>query len=735
MNMVPTRELLLESVSPGVRDTIKRVREQAEQGRLLSSLDLLDSEARHRREPEGRVEWLALTMARAELLFLDFQVETAASVFRSQILPVIDRYAPTIAYISHRNAAEVEFAKLNPKGNEALREFTRTHEIKLDLLDYKALLTAEGNAAEGQHAAALEVFERELARTQAQACWAAYRAVAHHVGAELLRVGRLVDAAATSVVSHDHKLSAAVGEGLMKHRDGRLIRESVLRLLSVANLLQHFAAACALLAEIGDAIPDDLVDTVAQWLLPRCSLPVHSSGKGSTGPLNMAWKALEPIGERLSADVAGQVLYAAINHAIWNQVPESAYVLIEREQIVEAMAHCVYSLRTEDLSILAREAVPLALGRRQNHDFPKVVNLLCHVADRAGGETKAWIGDQLFQPGQPVTYLVGQVAANFGKEFVPPDRMGRAAEQVAANLRLQVQRVDPAHEPMTVPGTLMTFNETLAGQKVVVSLVQGVELHTMASHRRAISADALRHLIDSAVSALTDRENSPTNRASIIHGLMEFGDSLPEDLAESLLGTLEILARGEIEESASVDQIETPHGRLNRRTFGFGSPSDVRRIAVVAFARIGSHWLEKYGPRIQAILEQALTDLDPNVRRYAFAAAREVPRLSAAAFVAVLLGTRDTDPSAAASAFAALATKRDISLQESDWLLVLYAAKMALQSPSPQLRRTVTGAIKRLQRQAPTQEIRAGMTRLLEASSMDICFSVRQAVQNDESDA
>jgi hypothetical protein len=171
---------------------------------------------------------------------------------------------------------------------------------------------------------------------------------------------------------------------------------------------------------------------------------------------------------------------------------------------------------------------------------------------------------------------------------------------------------------------------------------------------------------------------------------------------------------------------------LNPNKMRMGIPAELRGVALWALARIGKHYAANVGPEIQDILEDALADLDPEVRRFAFAAARDMFKLSEAATMAVFLGTRDADPNAATSAFAALATKTDLRLTRSQWQQFIYAAKLASQSPATSLRRTAAGALCRLSPMAPSIGLRAKAGDVLASFASDVCASVREAASKTD---
>jgi hypothetical protein len=719
--------LLLDEIDPRTRLDLIRARRLGMNGRLETASSLLDDKVDACSGTGRSLDAVALAMLKAELLHLDSQDAKAIEVFNNAVWPRLQDLPVDVGFAVEHNRSDIEFGLWSPtSGTTFYQLIDRQTLAGFRLSDSYEVAAAEEAVAEGKHNEALAAIWRELTRTYRQACWRPIRWATRRMARECLAIGLPDEAAYHAVIAQDDKLAKKAAEHLLAQRDVQAIRRTVTKLLSAANLQRHFRTACEVLHHVGDGIPDDQVDAVATWLLPRFSLIPTDNEAATT--MRSAWKALSPIAARLSPSRAKQATAAALNHPYWKTLPDRPNTIYPaREEMVEAVGQLLYALPSEDLDMLARQTVPLARERMQNHDFPKVIDLLCRIAERDGGIVKAWIGDQLFAPGQPVSYLVLQVASSFGKPFLPPDRMATNADQIARNIRLQVQRLSASQEAEVVSGTIMTHTSPIHGGRIVVSVAQGVELVAMARHRKAIPPDALSRLVESVLAVISDQENLLTNRAAMIHGLMDFDDCLTKSLAEKALVILAPLARGQIVEPSTISPAAAANDPLNPNKIRMGTPAEVRGIALWALTRIGKFWPDIYGRKVLSILKDALSDLEPEVRRFAFAAAREVAKLSEAALMAVLQGTRDPDPMAAASAFAALATKANLRLTRSQWQQLVYAAKMASQSSAQPLRRTAAGALSRLIKRAPRGTIQSKASELLQSFSLDLCASVRNA--------
>jgi hypothetical protein len=544
---------------------------------------------------------------------------------------------------------------------------------------------------------------------------------------ECLQVGFPHEAAWYAVLSLDEDLAGQAAQALLDRRDGGAVRQTLDRLMANANLHRHFSIACEVIAGIADGIPDDLVEQVAAWLLRRCALP--ASPRLAKGALPMAWTAVTALGARLSTAQAQEAVRTAVNHPKWHAPvggPQS--VVLVREAMVKALTPLVHALPVADLGPLAEHVLPLATDRRADHEYAEVVNLLCQIARRADEPVKRQLGDRLFVPGR-VPYLLGQVASLFGKDFLPPERLERAVEQVRSMIMLQVQQLPPGVEPQPCPGALGSFHSPFGEGSIVVSFASTVELEAIARHREGLKEQSLDVLIQAALTMIRERENFLVNRTGLISRLATFSDRLRGELLEAVIDTLAPLAGGEIEEPTITPPAAEAEDPLNPYKTSHGRPSEVRGAALITLAKIEARTNGVPQSLLEPLLDEALSDLDPEVRRAAFAAARALPRLSEEAMMAVLQGLRDADPNSAAMAFDVLATKPDLRLTRSQWRLFLYAGKMASQSSAPQVRAAAAHALARLLNSAPSEGLRDKAAELQTTFASDFSATVRRVAR------
>jgi hypothetical protein len=449
----------------------------------------------------------------------------------------------------------------------------------------------------------------------------------------------------------------------------------------------------------------------------------------------MAWQALASIGARLNVSRAREAVEIAVRHPVWNAKFDNPNSFSRgRDELVKSLIQLLPALPAEDLEGLAVQVVPLALERFQNPDYAEVVDLLDRLAERGGANVREVIADRLFESGKPVSYLLGQIAPKFGRQFLTPAQLEKAAADVVASISLLVQRLKPGESPLPVMGTVMQrFGMSNEGQ-VVLTFGSSVELWAIIRHRRSLSATALRSLMSAILVMLQERENPLPNREQLVHGLAGLADSIPEDLIGQTIETLLPIARGVILEPTVMPTAEEMRQPLAFERVKAGRPSTLRGMAYVTLACLIQRQPATLRSSVERTIEDALTDADPEVRRYAIYATRSLPSLSSGALTAVLLGTRDPDPTAASSAFAAIATYSDVRLDESQWRLFLVAVKVASQSSSLGLRRTAARALARLNARDREKAAMVGAAARLADFASDISAEVRAAANWQESE-
>jgi len=254
-----------------------------------------------------------------------------------------------------------------------------------------------------------------------------------------------------------------------------------------------------------------------------------------------------------------------------------------------------------------------------------------------------------------------------------------------------------------------------------------MDWHATARHRQQLPQKAIREMALAALDMVVDPDNDLSNRASLINGLMELSDMLDGPTAARAFDVLERIARGEIEVSS-----DRRSGPLDVVRVQSTTREDLRAIALVGAAQVGSHHADLYRERLEDLLDEAFSAPEVEVRQGAFAAFRDFPVRSEGPLLAVLLGTRDPDPGGAITAFAALAEKRDLALNRNHWRLLLYSTRLAGRSTSRNLRRHAAATLAHLIDLAPGGAIRRQAEDILTNFGTDISASVREAAQRSK---
>ncbi|MDB5352139.1 MAG: hypothetical protein JWN86_3386 [Planctomycetota bacterium] len=571
----------------------------------------------------------------------------------------------------------------------------------------------------GNHKEAMASFWREALRTYRQGCWIVHREALGRLGRGWLSIGEPIDAAFCAVLSEDEKLAESVAEDVLSRRQPETVRSVVDRLISIANLRDHFCVACTIVSKLSDAIPDDQVERVVGWLLDRCGL--EGSPNGARGPLYRAWQTLEHLAPRVTMALARRSLEIATRHPAWRE-SQSGRISIPREKIVETVNLLVPALPVTDMDDLARQTLPLAIERRQDHDYGEVLNLLSHISYRGGDGVKSFIGSRLFASGRALDYLLIQFAPTYGKAVLEGESLGELSSKVARNVRLQVQRRPVGQSFDEVNGAIMRSNQEEGGQSIQVTFVNLADWHAMVRHRRRLDVPALRAMVDSAIEMLADPKNELSNRAGLIQGLMKLCDVFDEVMTATVIMALEPIARGEIHDPNRHENHPLGSFQWNTTT-----PDTLRGAAIFGLARVAAREPDRYRVRVEEQIEEAMGSASVEIRRGAITAFRDFPCRSENLLLWALLATRDPDSAAATSAFAAIGGKENLTLNRNHWRLFLASIQMASLSKHVDLRRHASAALARLWESAPSGSIRDDVMRLLQVFSEDDCASVRVA--------
>ena len=262
-----------------------------------------------------------------------------------------------------------------------------------------------------------------------------------------------------------------------------------------------------------------------------------------------------------------------------------------------------------------------------------------------------------------------------------------------------MQRLKPEEEPAKVSGGLGNISQTKGNQKLVVQHgANTLALGVLVKHKDLLSRSALNNLFESILLALAEPENLVSTKVQLAHVLADFGEKIDPEYAEKVFTALLPFAEGKIIEPSIGMSWKEANDPLNPFKMRDTNPAELRGIAIYALARIEKSRSAVFGNRFYSLLETALSETDSDVRRLAFAAAREAPTLSDAALTAVLMGTRDANPDAAATAYYALAWKKNLKLTDGQWELLIHTLRFASQAQDAELRKAAARATTKIGR-------------------------------------
>ncbi|HWB14477.1 MAG TPA: hypothetical protein VG826_34950 [Pirellulales bacterium] len=716
---------LLERVSPAVRKLLVTTRIRAmEQGSegvtqsLQDSIGLVGGD--HPRDA------IALAMLKAELLHLDYAHGEAIAVMAEVVSPRLPVLTPKERFAVEQNRSDLQLYVGEGGADLFYNIVDQKRLVEFDWLDFRQLFSAKQGAERGKHYETLPILWQQHRRAYLYNCWRAQQWTNQLLANECVALKAWEDALHHAILAQHEDIMPLIAEGLFSTGNSELIEKVVSRLLMTANLRRHFIAACRLLRALADAIPEGVLPAVGQWLLKR-------AGEISTcrfGPnhVSEAWKTIAAVAQGFPVDLSRSAIDVAISHPAWTtRLPTPNAVILERAEIVKAMVPLAWRVPREEIPALATTTYPLLTDRPQVSDYDEVANLLCHLADRGGPSVRDQLAGVLYPPGRPVSRVLAQVADQFGKgDVFDSAAFQKLADQVVQEIRGQVQWIETGQEAEPLAEQIMAFTSVKPAGKLQVAFVGLTGLHALARHRTKLDEATRRKLLDAVLDMAQHRDNFCVNRQGLLHALIDFADLVPETARRTTERVLVRIARGQVDESleyAPSAQVDDP---LNPNKYNLGRPDDVQAVALVAIAVLafGNAGAMK---RAGQLLEDALCDARPAIRRAAYAAARRLTRVSTGVIVGVLAGLRDPDPKVAITAFAALADQTGWHLNRNHWRVFLMAARLAQKTGDANLRRHVAVALVAWAAKCP-RELRGEHGQLLTAFARDICASVRSAV-------
>lgn len=668
------------------------------------------------------LDQVALALLKAEILYLDCREAEALEVFRTSVDPQLDSLPQEVRFAVGQNRRDVAWG--TAVGEDVFRQAERLYDQRqlagVQLWDPQAMVRAYEAATGGRHYEALPTLWRELANSYHQLSWLHYRQASRRMVKEFLQLGWAYSADFYVLEALDLESAKVIADHLIRWRRPQLIEQLVQRLLSNANLKRHAAVACELLALVADGVPDSQIHPVARWLLPWCS--IAPAGRSELRLVTSAWDAVQSFVPRMGDERAREITQAATEHPSWNQDDHL------REHLVRAVDDCVGVLSPDEFSELVGLMLPLAASLPGDLNYDEdILDLLRHLAFRGDDNIKRQIGDALY-PDSGVNLELIRIAQEFGKQ-IDADDANRMAENFAQDVRLQVQHLAPGEEfrkPAISLGTLTARSEE---RTVAVSMYSNMGLRAVAAHRSLLRPETIRVFIEALLEMIREPENSLPNKVDLINGIIELADSATPEMAELIYGTLSPLAAGEVVGLDVTAAAGDPNHPLNPFKVNLGNPATVQGGALFALASIERHRSGVYGPRLNQLLEQAMSASNNEVRRLAFLAARQMPELTAPSLMRVLIGTRDEDPAVAEAAFQAVYSH--LRETEEFWHLLIYSLTLASESIHANIRRAAAFIVNNLHTRSFNEEIANKIQGLRVKLGADLCHSVRSQISNE----
>ncbi len=715
-----TGQLFLERVSPAVRKVLVRERVRAMRGEMGHALQSL-TEAIRLVGRDRPTDVVALGLLRAELQHLDLLHDEAIADISTIVNPNLASLTVHERFGVEQNLSDLQFYSMSTDLFYNVAD--QKNLIHFEWLDYRELFAAKLDADRGKHFETLPVLWRQHRRAYLHGCWLAQRWTNQFLASECVTLREWEDAVHHTIMARYDELMPDIAVGILSTRDAVLVDRIVNRLLMTANLRAHFVVACKLLKALEDAIPDEHITRVGQWLLARaCEMRGVVFGDD---PGQVAWETIAEVAHRFPSDLARSVVGVAVTHPAWTtKLSDPSHFCRGRREIVQALVPLSSVVPEDDIPELAAATLPLVTERPQIPDYDDVINLICNLADRGGPQVREMLAASLYPSDQPVNPLLTQVADVFGKDALFDSvRLQRLAEQVEQNVRRQVQWLEPGSVAEPVAECVMECTTNKGEQTLKITYTGLTGLHALARHRAKLDPEAVQRVLDAVIDLARNKDNYCSNRTNLLRALIAFADSVPATARDRLQRALEEIARGPVEESSEYATAAEADAPLSDRRIRTGGPEDVQGMALIALATLVSTD-SAATRRLGGILEDALCDPRPQIRQAAYAAAGRLADVSEGVILGILSGLRDPDPKAAAAAFVALARQTDWSLNRNHWRVLLMAARLAQRTGDPRLRRHVAAALVNWSSKCPLH-LKDQHAALLAELSGDLCCSVR----------
>lgn len=704
-------------ISPTIRQRLVECRSMAMLGRVDPALDALDN-ALAASPQFADAERLALLLLKAELLYLDCRESEALVVFENEIEGKLPSISQEDRFVVGQNKREVIFGGfLAPEGRRATFLYDQQQIAGTKSWNASAIVHAYEAARRGQHHEALPALWRELLNAYHHRVWSYYRQAARRVAQEFIQIGWAHVADFYVVIGHDTEAAETITEHLLNWRSVEFVDAVVSRLILHANLKRHAIVACGMFVRLADVVADAQVIPTTHWLLQRAS--IAPTGFLEEALVNTAWDALVSLSPRFDRDTAMEVVSVATSHPSWNQGKNDRC----REHIVRAVDACIRILPVDYLSTVAEKSIHMAKGMSDDINLDKdALRLFLHITTRADAKTKELIRDALYDKSSANLELL-IVGEEFGKTWGNGDEADRLAENIARDVRLQVQRLDSEKEFEKPQVSLGQITLTAGPKKVGVSIYSDLGLRALIAHRKLLNENSIALLMGSVLAMLHEAENVISNKVLMINAVTGLADVLTPELANQAFEILEPIASG-IVTSIDISKAVPPNHPLNPNRMNFGEPETIHGGALLALATIETKLSSELRGRAVTMIEGAMVNPHPEVRRLAFISARRLETISDSAIITAVLATRDNVEDVVIESFLLLGDHMKDTPEF--WNSVVYSAKLASQSPASEIRRVVAYTAKRFSEKCKEETVLKQLRDIRSFLENDFSYSVRK---------
>jgi hypothetical protein len=591
---------MIESRNSFIRGLLVKCRILAMKGEIdLSFKELKDVLLSKEIELEA-LDRLSIHMLQAEILYLDGYGKESFELFEDKILPLLNSI-PNIEQNKKMNVEDNYYETAIDQLKEgSLQNYYQLSDLRKlsghQLKDSDALISAHEYAESGKHFEAFPIYWRQLLRSYdlGNGSWRALRWSSNRLAKEYLKLNLLNMAAFYSIIAMNQKIAEEIGRRLLEIGDKNLIKDTVERVINYSHLFKYSEVACKIIDGITDAIPNSQVECVFQWLYPRCKITPQNLTE--TGNFINACSALRSLALRLNSEQTKKVIRLIIDHWFWKS--RSHF----REYLIKILSNCIERLSSEELSLSAKELLPLATTLKSDLDYTYVIDLLGYIAGRVGSNVKDEIAKILYPSDTPeVNIFLAKAAEKFGRSVSITTDLKKAVEDMANDIHLQVQHLNTKEEPKPVLEMYYSFTSTIGDKKTVVNAVGTTHLKFFLTQSKLLEPDMVKLISDAILEMISDTDNMIGNKIALIDCLKEFSTKFSEGVGAKVFEVLESIILGKIGCGIFEKMSEEAANPMNPFKFNLGSPAELKGFALYALA-----YMERRqpGPLIQLYLKR-----------------------------------------------------------------------------------------------------------------------------------